>query len=114
LGYGKFGAKVTMDSAPVFDYPEQFNPKNLRLADIDGSGTIDVVYLGKNDFRVWLNLNGNQWTSEPQIISPFPDLNDFSDVAIFDFLGSGTASIVYSSSLAKHRNKPLQYIDLMN
>ena len=26
LGYGRFGAKVTMDNAPVFDHPDQFDP----------------------------------------------------------------------------------------
>ena len=39
LGYGRFGAKVTMDDAPHFDDPDQFNHKRIRLADIDGTGT---------------------------------------------------------------------------
>ncbi len=47
LGNGKFGAKVNMDNAPLFDNPEAFNPSFLRLADIDGSGTTDIIYLGK-------------------------------------------------------------------
>ena len=110
LGYGKFGAKVNMDNAPLFDHPELFNPAFLRLADIDGSGTTDVVYLGKNDFRVWMNLNGNEWTTEPQIINAFPQIDNLSDVAVLDFFGSGTACIVYSSVLS---NQPLQYVDLM-
>lgn len=114
LGYGRFSAKVAMDNAPVFDSPDLFNPRNLRLADIDGSGTIDVVYLGKNDFRVWLNLNGNEWTSEPQIISGFPVVNDLTDVAVLDFLGTGTACLVWSSALPKDTNQPLRYINLMN
>ena len=45
LGYGKFGTKVAMDHAPVFDYPDAFNPAYLRLADIDGSGTTDIIWL---------------------------------------------------------------------
>lgn len=109
LGYGKFSGKVNMDNAPLFDHPDSFNPAFLRLADIDGSGTTDVVYLGKNDFRVWMNLNGNEWTIEPQIINAFPQIDNLSDVAILDFLGSGTACIVYSSAIS---NQPLQYIDL--
>jgi hypothetical protein len=35
LAYGKFGTKVTFDKAPVFDYPDAFNPAFIRLADID-------------------------------------------------------------------------------
>lgn len=113
LGYGRFGAKVEMDNAPFFDHPDAFNPSLLRLADIDGSGTTDIIYLGKNDFRVWMNQNGNSWSSEPQIITPFPEISRLSDVTVLDFLGSGTACIVYSSSLPAHQSRPLQYIDLM-
>ncbi len=47
LGYGRFGAKIGMDSAPVFDHVDALNPSFLRLADIDGSGTTDIIYLGK-------------------------------------------------------------------
>ena len=45
-GYGRFGAKVTMDNAPWFDDPTQFDQRRIRLADIDGSGTTDIIYLG--------------------------------------------------------------------
>ena len=45
LGYGRFGAKVTMDNAPWFDTPDQFDQRRIRLADIDGSGTTDIIYL---------------------------------------------------------------------
>ena len=110
LGYGKFGAKITMDNAPLFDSPDIFNPAYLRLADIDGSGTTDIIYLGKDDFRVWLNQNGNEWSENSQIINPFPAIHNMADVAVLDFLGSGSACIVYSSAIA---NQPLQYIDLM-
>lgn len=113
LGYGRFGAKVNMDNAPMFDNPDTFNPAYLRLADIDGSGTIDIVYLGKNDFRVWMNLNGNSWTQEPQIITSFPHIDNLADVSVLDFLGTGTACIVYSSPLLQNAQQPLQYIDLM-
>ena len=59
LGYGKFGAKVTMKDAPYFDYPEQFNPSLLHLADVSGTGATDILYLGQNKFKAWLNLSGN-------------------------------------------------------
>jgi len=59
LGYGKFGAKVTLDHSPTFDLPDAFNPSLIRLADIDGSGTTDIIYLGRNKFTVWKNLSGN-------------------------------------------------------
>src|SRR5690606_21725877 len=60
LGYGKFGTKVAMDDAPDFDHPDAFNPAFLRLADIDGSGTSDIIYLGKTNFSCWKNRSGNR------------------------------------------------------
>src|SRR5262249_25456129 len=42
LGYGLFGAKVTMDRSPWFDTPDQFDQKRILLADIDGSGLTDI------------------------------------------------------------------------
>ena len=34
LGYGNFGAKVSMENSPWFDLPDQFRQSRLRLADI--------------------------------------------------------------------------------
>lgn len=113
LGYGRFGPKMGMEDAPYFAAPELFSPENLRLADIDGSGTTDLIYLDKDEFTVWMNLNGNGWSLEPQRIAPFPQINAMRDVAVLDFLGTGTACIVYSSSLPEDARQPLQYIDLM-
>src|SRR6185369_349184 len=33
LGYGRFGAKVSMDNAPLLDQPELFDQRRIRLAD---------------------------------------------------------------------------------
>lgn len=114
LGYGKFGAKVTMDNAPVFDAPDAFNPAFIRLADIDGSGTTDVIYLGKNKFSCWLNLSGNAFGLNPFEINELPEINNNSDVTVTDLLGNGVACIVWSSDLAKDATASLRYIDLMN
>lgn len=109
-GYGEFGGKVNMDNAPQMDHLTGFNPAMLRLADIDGSGTTDIIYLGKNDFRTWINLNGNEWSAGPRILPAFPRIDSLSDVLVLDFLGTGTACIVHSSPIGM---QPMQYIDLM-
>ena len=114
MGYGKFGEKVALDNAPVFDHPDAFNPAYLRLADIDGSGTSDIIYLGKNKFTCWKNLSGNRFSSTPFEIDPFPEVNTQSKITVTDLLGNGVACIVWSSPLAKDSNAPLKYIDLMN
>jgi hypothetical protein len=67
LGYGRFGAKVTMDNAPWFDNPDQFDHKRIRLADIDGSGTTDIIYLHRDGVRLYFNQSGNSWSQPHQL-----------------------------------------------
>lgn len=112
LGYGKFGAKVSMKNAPHFDHPEQFNPAYLHLADVSGTGATDILYLGKNKFRAWINLSGNAW-SEGHEIDPFPTTEQPNQLSVIDLLGNGTACLVWSSSLPRYAPAPLRYIDLM-
>ncbi len=112
LGYGRFGAKVTMDNAPHFDYPELFDQKRIRLADIDGSGTTDIIYLGANRIDIYRNQTGNGW-SEPEFLRNFPHIDNLSDVMAVDLLGNGTACLVWSSPLQGDARRPMRYIDLM-
>ncbi len=114
LGYGKFGAKVALDNAPIFDHPDAFNPAYIRLADIDGSGTSDIIYLGKNKFTCWKNLSGNRFGIVPFEIAAFPEIHSQAKITVTDLLGNGVACIVWSSPLAKDANAALKYIDLMN
>lgn len=98
LGYGKFGAKVGMDNAPVFDNPDSFNPALIRLADIDGSGITDIIYLRKDKFSCWLNLSGNAFSDTPFEINPFPEIYNQANITITDLLGNGVACVVWSSN----------------
>jgi hypothetical protein len=113
LGYGRFGAKVTMDGAPWFDYPDLFNHRRIRLADIDGSGTTDIIYLGSDEVKYWFNQAGNSW-SETQRLTSFPATDNLSSVTVVDLLGNGTACIVWSSPLPGNATGPMRYIDLMS
>ncbi len=112
LGYGRFGVKITMDNTPVFDNQDLFNPSYIHLADVSGTGTTDILYLGKNQFKAWLNLSGNKW-SDLVTINPFPATENTSQISVVDLLGNGTACIVWSSPLDKYAQNPMQYIDLM-
>ncbi len=111
-GYGCFGAKVTMDDAPWFDNPDQFNQQRVRLADVDSSGTNDIVYLGRDGARIYFNQSGNRW-SGPRRLSQFPPTDNLSAVQTADLLGNGTACLVWSSPLPRDARRPLRYIDLM-
>jgi RHS repeat-associated protein len=112
LGYGHFGAKVTMGNAPVFEHADAFDPRRIRLADLDGSGTTDIVYLGAGGIRLFFNQSGNSW-SAPRSLPRFPMTGPLEAVSVVDLLGNGTACIVWSSPLPGEARAPLRYLDLM-
>lgn len=112
MGYGRFSAKITMQGAPHFDLPDQYDPGRLRLTDIDGSGPTDILYLGRNDIRYWHNQSGNSWSAE-KTIHNFPRTTNLHTVSVFDLLGNGTACIVWASPLPAEANTPMKYIQLM-
>jgi len=112
LGYGRFGAKVTMDDAPWFDAPDQFDPRRIRLADTDGSGVTDIIYLGRNQTRFWFNQSGNSW-SEANELPGFPPVDNITSVTAVDLLGNGTACLVWSSPLPGASRAPMKYLNLM-
>jgi RHS repeat-associated protein len=127
LGYGRFGTKVTMDRpenlangavssqmyyARHFDHPDQFDQQRIRLADIDGSGTTDIIYLHRDGVRLYFNRSGNS-LSEPRILQAFPRLDQFSNVMTADLLGNGTACLMWSSPLPHDASQPLRYLNLI-
>lgn len=112
LGYGRFGAKVTMSNAPWFEEPDLFNPTYLQLADISGTGATDLIYLGKSQFHAYLNLSGNRWGSA-ELIDPIFPAEQPNRITVSDLLGNGTSCIVWSSELPAYTERPMRYIDLM-
>ena len=112
LGYGRFGAKISMDDAPWFDEPDLFHQKRVRLADLDGSGTADLVYLHRDGVRLYFNQSGNGW-SDAKVLEAFPRLDDVVSVTPTDLLGNGTACLVWSSSSIGDERRPVRYVDLM-
>nr|WP_284446580.1 SpvB/TcaC N-terminal domain-containing protein [Fluviibacter phosphoraccumulans] len=112
LGYGRFGAKVTMDNSPWFDNPDQFDQKRIRLADIDGSGTTDVIYLHRDGVRIYFNQSGNSW-SPVQQLKAFLPLHNFANIIPVDLMGNGTACLVWSSPLPGNSGRQMRYIKLM-
>ena len=112
MGYGRFGARVTMTDSPWFTSPDLFDPQYIALADISGTGAPDIVYIGQEKYTAWRNLAGNAW-SKPIDIAPVPASEPYSRVTVADFLGNGTACIIWSSPLPHQAWAPMRYIDLM-
>jgi RHS repeat-associated protein len=113
LGYGRFGAKVTLEMTGAFADYDTFSPQYIYLADIDGSGTTDIVYSGNGNFQIWFNQGGNSLSDPSVFFNPFPELDNQSRISLIDLLGNGVACIVWSSSMPAQGHAPLRYIDLM-
>ncbi|MDX2424780.1 MAG: SpvB/TcaC N-terminal domain-containing protein [Cycloclasticus sp.] len=112
LGYCRFGAKVTMAHAPNFDTPDQFNQNRIRLTDIDGSGTTDIIYLHRDGVRLYFNQSGNSW-SAAKVLNVFPQIDDLASIVPQDLLGNSTACLVWSSALPNSTRHAMRYVNLM-
>ncbi|WP_313951702.1 SpvB/TcaC N-terminal domain-containing protein [Accumulibacter sp.] len=111
-GYGRFGRKVTLGNAPRFDAPDLFDPDRIRLTDIDGSGPVDIIYLGRSGAQLYFNRSGNS-LSEPLTVSLPVATHNLAAVQVADLLGNGTACLVWNSHLPADASRPVCYIDLM-
>ncbi|WP_211450787.1 SpvB/TcaC N-terminal domain-containing protein [Collimonas antrihumi] len=113
IGYGRFGAKVSMDNVPWFDDVASFDQRRIHLTDTDGSGPTDIIYLGRDGVRIYLNQHGNSLSAARQL-NRVPRTDQLSSVSVVDFLGRGTACLLWSSPLPGDTRRCLRYLDLMN
>lgn len=98
LGYGRFGEKISFENAP--DFGEGFQTRYLFLADVDGTGTTDLVYFYSDYMEVYLNQSGNSF-SKVAIKIDLPDQVDFlSSIQFADVFGNGTTSCIVSKAAA--------------
>ncbi|KAF2837324.1 SpvB-domain-containing protein [Patellaria atrata CBS 101060] len=113
LGHGFFGKSVIMNDSPVLDSHEQFELTRVRLADITGSGTSDLLYLPRQGgINVYYNLAGNGWSSVSHI-SCFPVVDNLSSVFTTDLFGNGTSCLCWSrSASSSHQNSTISFIEL--
>ncbi|MEU8941995.1 SpvB/TcaC N-terminal domain-containing protein [Streptomyces goshikiensis] len=111
LGHGRFGSKIVMAGAPS-DHPDRFDQRRILLADVDGSGTTDVLHLRADGTRIHFNRSGNDF-APPVPLPSLPPADDLTHVHAVDLLGNGTACLVWSSPLPADARRPLRYLDLM-
>ena len=112
-GYGHFGDEVIMRNGPILDKDDMFTSERIRFADIDGSGTSDIIYFpSSGSANIYYNLSGSAW-SDAQVIASFPRMSSLRTVSIFDLLGKGTPCLCWSDNSQIAGKCPLRYIDLM-
>jgi hypothetical protein len=108
LGYGRFGKRLTMANAPRLEL--KFDPKRLFLADLNGNGCADLVYVDFDRVYFWFNQSGNRW-SERQAIAGTPRVSDIDSIQFADVFGTGTATLLWSYDFSAQRGGNYKALD---
>ncbi|WP_338925474.1 SpvB/TcaC N-terminal domain-containing protein [Mycetohabitans endofungorum] len=93
LGRGRLGTPITLATLPFA--PHTFDPTRVRLADLDGSGAADLIYLQSDQLQVFLNQGGNGFAQA--LTLAWPDgvrYDDTCQVSFVDVHGTGCAALV--------------------
>jgi len=93
LGYGRWGKRLSMRDTPRIGY--DFDPRRVFLADLDGTGCADLVYVDFDQVHFWFNQSGNSWSAQ-HTIRGTPSTVDTTGLQFVDFYGTGTACLVWS------------------
>ncbi|PHM46894.1 SpvB/TcaC N-terminal domain-containing protein [Xenorhabdus miraniensis] len=93
LGHGRFGHPIRLTGLAVS--ANNFNPDQVYLADIDGSGTTDILYAHSTYLELFINESGNQFAAPVRINLPEDVLFDRTcQLHIADTQGLGVSSII--------------------
>ncbi|KAI0435139.1 65kDa B protein-domain-containing protein [Xylaria sp. FL1042] len=114
LGYGHFGARTHMDNSPIMDVNDRFTAQRVLLADVDGSGSADMIYLTPGGgANIYLNQSGNSW-ADPVFLAAVPELSGLSSIDIVDLLGQGVPCLCWTFPNPNGSGPPvLQYVEIM-
>ncbi|HMJ33144.1 MAG TPA: SpvB/TcaC N-terminal domain-containing protein [Baekduia sp.] len=95
LGHGRFGAPVRLHGAPAF--APGTTPDRIFFADVDGSGTADLVLAYGDHLDIYLNQAGNGFAPAIAVALPL-QLGALGRIAFADVLGTGTTAVVATSA----------------
>ncbi|MBK5397755.1 toxin [Pseudomonas sp. TH39(2020)] len=96
LGRGRFGKGLVLGS-PGIAY-EAFDASRIRLADLDGSGATDLIYLESKHALIYMNRSGNSFA--PPVRLTWPEgvrFNSLCQVSFDSLQGLGCSSLILST-----------------
>ncbi|MCJ8207319.1 SpvB/TcaC N-terminal domain-containing protein [Pseudomonas sp. RGM2987] len=96
LGRGRFGQGIVLGSPDLAH--ENFDASRIRLADLDGSGAVDLIYLQAHQALIFMNRGGNGFN--PPVALPWPGgmrYDSLCQVNIVDLQGLGCSSLILSA-----------------
>ncbi len=115
-GNGRWGRRISMQGR--IEFPDAamlggmgFDPRRLLLGDVDGDGLADLVYVESGRITIWLNQAGNGW-SDPITVGGTPPITDLDAVRLVDFLGTGTAGVLWTFDEHTFSDSTYKFLDL--
>jgi RHS repeat-associated protein len=109
LGYGRWGAQVTMRRSPRL--PDGYDPRRVLLGDLDGDGAADLIYVDHGRVLLWGNQSGNAWTEQPVTINGTPGVADTDALQLCDLHGTGMAGLLFSRAADSSGRPHLRFLD---
>ena len=91
-GHGRWGKKHRMADSPRL--PHEYDPSRLYLGDVDGDGAADLVLIGADEVRLWLNQSGNGWSDGIEIDGT-PPVATRDAVRLVDLYGQGISGVFW-------------------
>jgi len=110
LGNGRFGRPVVMANAPRLEISAGFSLDRVLLADLHGTGAMDILFLGEGEIRIYRNLSGRAF-APARVIGGLPFIHQGGIAEILDLMGDGVPSLVWSDP-RPDRPAPFQVLPL--
>ncbi|MEB0204694.1 SpvB/TcaC N-terminal domain-containing protein [Pseudomonas sp. CCC3.1] len=97
LGRGHFGKSFLLP-CPQFAQYADFDTSRILLADLDGSGAADILYLTSQTIDIYMNQCGNGFADKQSL--PWPEgvrYDNTCQVSTADLQGLGCSSLIFTS-----------------
>jgi RHS repeat-associated protein len=89
--------------------PERFSPARCHLADVNGDGLADLVYVDGDAIYLWVNRQGASLSESIRVRYPPPATP--ATVRATDMLGTGTAGLLFTLSFRPGQRDPYRFLD---
>lgn len=111
LGHGRFDNALKIGGFEV----ENFNASRVFLADTDGSGTTDILYMSPDGIQVFVSQCGNQYVKGVFIPAPAGVILDKEcQLQVADIRGQGTADLLLTQKHGGKDNQPRSWLYRFN
>ncbi|WP_252091298.1 SpvB/TcaC N-terminal domain-containing protein [Pseudomonas sp. MWU13-3659] len=111
LGHGRFDNALKIEGLNI----ENFNASQVFLADTDGSGTTDILYMQSNGIQVFVSQCGNRY--EKGVFIPAPEgviLDKECRLQVADIRGQGTADLLLTQNHLGKDSQPRSWLYRFN